>query len=285
MTLNLFFLYSFSLSCRLVNFSYLFSNALFSLKLLNLSSEYLLYFLFLEALFDFFCYSIIVVPIFQWTCSFLVFNTFISWTILNIFLKICSYTQYKNCYSSTIKVNSSRRTLFPLVRYLRTLPVQHYMKPNVCLQAFRPCKYKECRLQTQGWICLYWILQENNLVFFFLFFYLVPKVQERQLSFFFFLKILFIFREREREGERKGEKHQGVVASHAPPTGDFGWQPRPVPWIGIQLAILWFPSQQHSVHWATSARAREAIFLQPVSRRTWSWDGQVYFFVYPYTQG
>ena len=36
--------------------------------------------------------------------------------------------------------------------------------------------------------------------------------------------ILFIFRERgregEREGERKGEKHQCVVASHAPPTGD-----------------------------------------------------------------
>ena len=30
-----------------------------------------------------------------------------------------------------------------------------------------------------------------------------------------FLKILFIFRDRGREGERKGEKHQCVVASHA----------------------------------------------------------------------
>ena len=32
-------------------------------------------------------------------------------------------------------------------------------------------------------------------------------------SFLFFFKILFIFRER-REGEREGEKHQCVVASH-----------------------------------------------------------------------
>ena len=33
-------------------------------------------------------------------------------------------------------------------------------------------------------------------------------------------KILFIFRELGREGERDGEKHQCVVASHVPPTGD-----------------------------------------------------------------
>ena len=31
---------------------------------------------------------------------------------------------------------------------------------------------------------------------------------------------LFIFREKGREGEREGEKHQCVVVSHAPPTGD-----------------------------------------------------------------
>ena len=33
----------------------------------------------------------------------------------------------------------------------------------------------------------------------------------------FFKKILFIFRERGREGEREGEKHQCVVASCTPP--------------------------------------------------------------------
>ena len=42
--------------------------------------------------------------------------------------------------------------------------------------------------------------------------------------FFFYLlfKIfyLFIFRERGKEGEREGEKHQYVIASCAPPTGN-----------------------------------------------------------------
>ena len=36
----------------------------------------------------------------------------------------------------------------------------------------------------------------------------------------FFLKILFIFRERGRQGEKEGEKHQRVVASREPPNGD-----------------------------------------------------------------
>ena len=34
------------------------------------------------------------------------------------------------------------------------------------------------------------------------------------------LKILFIFRESGREGEREGEEQQCVVAFHSPPTGD-----------------------------------------------------------------
>ena len=37
--------------------------------------------------------------------------------------------------------------------------------------------------------------------------------------------ILFIFRQRVREGEREGEKHQCVVASHAPQTGDLACNP------------------------------------------------------------
>ena len=42
----------------------------------------------------------------------------------------------------------------------------------------------------------------------------------------FFLKnYLFIFRDRGMEGERKGEKHQCVVASHMPPTGDLACNP------------------------------------------------------------
>ena len=53
-------------------------------------------------------------------------------------------------------------------------------------------------------------------------------------SIWFFLKVLFIylFRERGREGEREGEKHRCVVASHwsgninhAAPTGDLACNP------------------------------------------------------------
>ena len=42
---------------------------------------------------------------------------------------------------------------------------------------------------------------------------------------FFFKFYLFIFRERGREGEREGEKHQCVVASYAPSTGDLAHNP------------------------------------------------------------
>ena len=37
--------------------------------------------------------------------------------------------------------------------------------------------------------------------------------------------ILFYFLQRGRERERQGEKHQCVVASHAPPTGDQAHNP------------------------------------------------------------
>ena len=42
-----------------------------------------------------------------------------------------------------------------------------------------------------------------------------------------FLKIyyLFIFRQKWRKGVREGEKHQCVVASHTPPTGDLACNP------------------------------------------------------------
>ena len=37
--------------------------------------------------------------------------------------------------------------------------------------------------------------------------------------------IYFTFRQKEREGEREGEKHQCVVASHVPPTGHLACKP------------------------------------------------------------
>ena len=41
----------------------------------------------------------------------------------------------------------------------------------------------------------------------------------------FFFKILFIFKESRREGEREGKKHQCVVASCMSPTGDLARNP------------------------------------------------------------
>ena len=54
----------------------------------------------------------------------------------------------------------------------------------------------------------------------------------------FFKKVyLFIYRQREREGERKGEKHQSMVASHMAPPGTRATRPpQHVPLLGIEPA-------------------------------------------------
>ena len=44
-------------------------------------------------------------------------------------------------------------------------------------------------------------------------------------SFFKIVIYLFILRERGREGEKEGEKHQYMIASHAPPTGELARNP------------------------------------------------------------
>ena len=64
------------------------------------------------------------------------------------------------------------------------------------------------------------------------------------ILYFLFLKIiyLFIFREKGKEGQRKGEKHQSVVASHMPPTGDLSGNPGLCPdWESVQG--LWITGQ------------------------------------------
>ena len=53
-------------------------------------------------------------------------------------------------------------------------------------------------------------------------------IQQVDTLFIHFFKkrfCLFIFRERGGEGEKEGEKHQCVVASHVPPTGNLGHNP------------------------------------------------------------
>ena len=59
--------------------------------------------------------------------------------------------------------------------------------------------------------------------------------------------IYFIFRERGREGEREGEKHQCVVASCMPPTGDLAQNTGVCPRVGIEPATFGF-ADPRSVH-------------------------------------
>ena len=56
--------------------------------------------------------------------------------------------------------------------------------------------------------------------------------------------ILFIFRQRVREGEREGEKHQCVVASHVAPTGDLARNPG-MP-LGMKPVTFWFAAHAQS---------------------------------------
>ena len=83
----------------------------------------------------------------------------------------------------------------------------------------------------------------------------INKIPRNKL---YFLKILFIYIQRDEKGEREGEKHPCVretsIAwlSHTPNWGP-GPQPRHVPWWGIKLVTFWFTGQ-HATHWATPAR-------------------------------
>ena len=67
------------------------------------------------------------------------------------------------------------------------------------------------------------------------------------LPFYFLKDFTYLFLEKGREGERKGEKHQCVVASHPPPTGDLACNPGMGPRLGIKPATLWFTGR-HSIH-------------------------------------
>ena len=76
---------------------------------------------------------------------------------------------------------------------------------------------------------------------------------------------LFIFREREKEGEREGEKHQCVVASHvAPTTWDLAYNP------GMCLTgnrtgdpLVCSP---RSIHWAIPVRTALQILMKTLWR-------------------
>ena len=76
------------------------------------------------------------------------------------------------------------------------------------------------------------------------------------LFFFSFFKILlglFLERGEGREKDRERNINMWLPLPH-PQLGTWPTT-RHVPWLGIELATLWFTGQ-HSVHWATPARAQ-----------------------------
>ena len=52
-----------------------------------------------------------------------------------------------------------------------------------------------------------------------------PGKKRKHFVFFSLKDFIYLCLERGREGEREGEKHQCVVASHTPPTGDLACNP------------------------------------------------------------
>ena len=101
-------------------------------------------------------------------------------------------------------------------------------------------------------------------------------------SFVFLFKkrlYLFIFRQRGSEGEREGEKHQCVVASYMPPTGDLAHNPSMGPdWelnlrpfgsqAGTQSIELPQPGHNHlyffGVSYYFSSFISDCIYLEPL---------------------
>ena len=84
-----------------------------------------------------------------------------------------------------------------------------FTKAKICKQS----KYPSIDEWIKKWCCIYTME-----------YYLCIKKNEICVLIFQYF-ILFISRQRVRKGEREGEKHQYVVASHAPPTGDLACNP------------------------------------------------------------
>ena len=86
------------------------------------------------------------------------------------------------------------------------------------------------------WLNFIWVKSRDHLPLLY-FAWNLESVNALFQSDIFLRFYLFIFRERGREGEREGEKHQCVVASHTFPTGDLAVNPGMCP----ELESNWWP--------------------------------------------
>ena len=69
----------------------------------------------------------------------------------------------------------------------------------------------------------------------------------QHIQIFFHTDFIYLFLERGREGQREGEKHQCVIASHRTLIGDLAHNPGMCLRLGIKPVTLWFTGQ-HSSH-------------------------------------
>ena len=86
----------------------------------------------------------------------------------------------------------------------------------------------------------------------FIFYHSIAVIEYYKYLFFF--KILFIYFREGKGGRKKGRETSMCGWLSCAPNWGPGPQPRHVPWLGVEPVTLWFAGQ-HSVHWATPARA------------------------------
>ena len=119
----------------------------------------------------------------------------------------------------------------------------------------RPTLISSSKGQCRGWaICNFLLLSELHI------FHINFNVFCYELPFRVNCFVLLCILERGKGGRKRGRATSMCgCLSHAPYWGPC-LQPRHVPWLGIETATLWF-SGQHSIHWATPARAVIKGFL------------------------
>ena len=89
--------------------------------------------------------------------------------------------------------------------------------------------------QPTGWLVVEVVfsLQESVTPIVFIYFYIVSKSLKFKKNILF----IYFFRERGKEGKRGGEKHQCMVTSRTPPTGDLAHNPGTCP----DWELNWWP--------------------------------------------
>ena len=99
---------------------------------------------------------------------------------------------------------------------------------QLCLSVWKYTQFTLHKMTSQSRIHIN-LISLTNVYHTIVYTYRLRKPHQLQLlritGFFFKYFILFIFRERGREGEREREKHQCMVASLMPPAGDLARNP------------------------------------------------------------